>query len=59
MIVVIGSQNVVTAMNCHSTNFDVAVVNAVVATAVKVVAVVVDAVAVVVVEGVFLEHKLT
>ena len=46
-------------MNCHSTNFDVAVVNAVVATAVKVVAVVVDAVAVVVVEGVFLEHKLT
>ena len=46
-------------MKCHSTNFDVAVVNAVVATAVKVVAVVVDAVAVVVVEGVFLEHKLT
>ena len=46
-------------MNCHSTNFDIAVVNAVVATAVKVVAVVVDAVAVVVVEGVFLEHKLT
>ena len=43
-------------MNCHSTNFDIAVVNAVVATAVKVV---VDAVAVVVVEGVFLEHKLT